>query len=94
MQRRVQGATPARRLRELTDVLEALTVARPLVLVLEDLHWSDAATVELLAALARRWQFLQGSGLAEWPDGTVASCYQFRHALYQQVIYDRVPVGR
>jgi predicted ATPase/DNA-binding winged helix-turn-helix (wHTH) protein len=54
VQRRVQGATPARMLRELTDVLEALTVARPLVLVLEDLHWSDAATVELLAALARR----------------------------------------
>jgi predicted ATPase len=24
----------------------------------------------------------------------VAGCYQFRHALYQQVIHDRVPVGR
>jgi predicted ATPase len=54
VQRRVQGATPVRMLRELTEALEALTAARPLVLVLEDLHWSDAATVALLAALARR----------------------------------------
>jgi AAA ATPase domain len=54
VQRWVQGATPARMVRELSDALEAQTVARPLVLVLEDLHWSDAATVELLAALARR----------------------------------------
>ena len=38
----------------MTEALEALTVERPLVLVLEDLHWSDYSTVELLATLARR----------------------------------------
>ena len=27
---------------------------RPLVLVLDDLHWSDGASLELIAALARR----------------------------------------
>ena len=48
------GATQARMLRELAEALEALTAARPLVLVLEDLHWSDASTVEALALLARR----------------------------------------
>src|SRR5262249_32949088 len=32
----------------------SLTAVKPLVLVLEDLHWSDHATVELLARLARR----------------------------------------
>jgi hypothetical protein len=39
---------------ELIDTLEALSAVKPLVLVLEDLHWSDRATVELLARLARR----------------------------------------
>src|SRR5262249_62422073 len=34
----------------------ALTAARPLILVLEDLHWSDYATLELLACVARRWE--------------------------------------
>ena len=34
--------------------LEALSAERPLVLMLEDLHWSDASTVEVLALLARR----------------------------------------
>jgi DNA-binding winged helix-turn-helix (wHTH) protein len=48
------GVTPARMLRELTEVLEVLTAARPLVLVLEDLHWSDRATLEWLAYVVRR----------------------------------------
>jgi DNA-binding winged helix-turn-helix (wHTH) protein/predicted ATPase len=46
------GTTQARMLRELAEALEA--VARPLVLVLEDLHWSDPSTVAALAWLARR----------------------------------------
>src|SRR5262245_15478544 len=50
----VSGVTPARMLRELTEALEVLTTARPLVLVLEDLHWSDHATLEWLAYMVRR----------------------------------------
>ena len=38
-------------LREMAGALEALTAERPVVLVLEDLHWSDAATLDLLAFL-------------------------------------------
>jgi predicted ATPase len=41
-------------LRELSDALDALGADLPLVLVVEDLHWSDSATVDLLAMLARR----------------------------------------
>jgi DNA-binding winged helix-turn-helix (wHTH) protein/predicted ATPase len=48
------GVTPAQMLRELTDTLEAFTVERPLVLVLEDLHWSDPATLAWLAYMARK----------------------------------------
>ena len=54
VQRRVVGATPARMLREAVEALDALAAERPLVLVLEDLHWSDPSTVDLMAAVARR----------------------------------------
>ncbi|ETW95600.1 MAG: hypothetical protein ETSY2_47905, partial [Candidatus Entotheonella gemina] len=38
----------------LTEALEVLTVDKPLVLVLEDLHWSDVSTLDWLAYVARR----------------------------------------
>jgi hypothetical protein len=48
------GATPARMRRELAQALDVLTADAPLVLVLEDLQWSDRSTVDLLAHLAQR----------------------------------------
>jgi DNA-binding winged helix-turn-helix (wHTH) protein/tetratricopeptide (TPR) repeat protein len=54
LQRTAGGATQTRMLRELTEALEVLTTERPLVLVLEDLHWSDASTLAWLAYVARR----------------------------------------
>jgi len=52
----VQGATQQRMLREIAEAIEVGTVQRPLVLLLEDLHWSDQSTVELLTYLAKRRQ--------------------------------------
>src|SRR5215813_1203289 len=54
VQRRARGATRDRMLRELVEALDALTQDAPLVLLLEDLHWSDSATIDLLRMLARR----------------------------------------
>ena len=54
LQREVQGVTRERMLRELAEALEVLSAETPLLLVLEDLHWSDASTLGLLASLARR----------------------------------------
>jgi predicted ATPase/DNA-binding winged helix-turn-helix (wHTH) protein len=48
------GATRERMLREMARALEILTTEMPLLLVLEDLHWSDSSTLDLLAMLARR----------------------------------------
>ncbi len=45
---------PARMLREIADALELFTLQRALVLVLEDLQWSDPSTIDLLARMARR----------------------------------------
>ena len=54
LQRKTQGATRERMLRELTEAVETLTAERPLVLWLEDLHWCDYATLDLISFLARR----------------------------------------
>jgi DNA-binding winged helix-turn-helix (wHTH) protein len=54
LQSEILGATRERMRRELCQALEALTAETPLVLVLEDLHWADHATLDLISALARR----------------------------------------
>ena len=54
LQRELQGTTRERMLREMATLLEILTVEMPLVLVLEDLHWSDPSTLDLAAMIARR----------------------------------------
>src|SRR4029453_2050014 len=48
------GATREVMLRELAEALESLTAVQPLMLVLEDLHWSDYSTLDVLAMLVRR----------------------------------------
>src|SRR5262245_31078205 len=50
----ITPVTSEKMLRELADALEVLTAQDALILVLEDLHWSDTSTIELLAYLARR----------------------------------------
>ena len=52
------------------------------------------AVEEQCTRLARREQFLRLAGTTEWPDGTVAARYSFLHALYQEVLYERVTTGR
>lgn len=48
------GATRERMLREMADVIDALASQSPLLLALEDLHWSDYSTLDLVSYLARR----------------------------------------
>jgi DNA-binding winged helix-turn-helix (wHTH) protein len=54
LERRALGGTQERMLREAAEALESVAAGRPLVLLLEDLHWADPSTVDLLAWLARR----------------------------------------
>ena len=49
-----QGVTQNRMLREMVEALEAMAAHAPIVMVVEDLHWSDPSTLDPLAALARR----------------------------------------
>jgi tetratricopeptide (TPR) repeat protein len=54
LQSEMQLVTQQRMLREMAEALEALAAEMPLVLLLEDLHWSDFSTLELLSVIARR----------------------------------------
>ena len=45
-------------------------------------------------ALAHQQHVVQAHGTVVWPDGTVTGCYRFRHALYQELLYERIPVHR
>ncbi len=56
LSREVFGATRERMLREMSEALEAMAVEMPLVLILEDLHWSDYSTLDLISYLARQRQ--------------------------------------
>ena len=52
--RELVGVNPERMLREMGEFLDRYTDSRPLLLVTEDLHWADRATVQLIDYLARR----------------------------------------
>ena len=54
LQSHAMGATRERMLREMAEVIETLSSEAPLLLVLEDLHWSDYSTLDLISYLARR----------------------------------------
>lgn len=48
------GGSVAPSLGEICEALEALSQNEPLLIVFEDIHWADATTLDLIAALARR----------------------------------------
>ncbi len=50
----VFGATRERMLREFCEFLEVVSAERPWVVIIEDLHWGDPATVDVVSRFARR----------------------------------------
>jgi predicted ATPase len=55
----------------------------------------DAEPVEVgCARLARHGVFVARSGSTAWPDGTPAELYCFRHDLYRELLYERLPATR
>jgi tetratricopeptide (TPR) repeat protein len=51
---RARAASPERLKRELSSFVANITAVLPLVIVIDDLHWADASTVEVLAYLLSR----------------------------------------
>ncbi len=54
LRRSTFGVTRERMLREMAELVEVVTSDRTVVLVLEDLHWSDSSTLELISYLSQR----------------------------------------
>lgn len=52
--RAIAVSSPARMMRELTRCFEELTLLRPIVLWLDDVHWADPATVDAIDATMSR----------------------------------------
>ena len=78
-------------------VLEAASVAglaHTVAVVAAGVETADEVIETQCAGLAQRGLFLHAHGVEAWPDGTVTGRYGFRHTLYQQVVYARLPVGR
>ena len=48
----------------------------------------------ILRGAGTRQYFLRPAGYSEWPDGTQAARYGFRHALYQYLWNERVPISQ
>jgi len=76
------------------EVLEAASVAGmsfavPLVSVATSKSLLEAEGI--CESLARRERFICRDGMEEWPDRTLATRYRFRHALHQDVAYQRIP---
>jgi predicted ATPase len=79
------------------SMLEAASVAgleSTVAVIAAGIEAAEEAVEAQCAELAQRGQFLRAHGVEEWPDGTVTGRYGFRHTLYQQVLYERVPVAR
>src|SRR5262249_58579353 len=54
LQQEILGATRERMVREVCEALDAIAAERCLILILEDLHWVDHSTLDVISALARR----------------------------------------
>ena len=65
----------------IAELIRILAARRPLVLVLEDLHWADEMTVRLLAFLARRLQPLRALVLVTAREEEVGDVPVLRRAL-------------
>jgi DNA-binding winged helix-turn-helix (wHTH) protein len=62
LRRELAGVGPDRMLREMAELLDRYTEQRPLLIVTEDLHWSDRSTLQLMDYIARR----RGSARLMW----------------------------
>ena len=80
------AGSPARMLREMADAIEALTAESPLLLVLEDVHWSDASTLDLLAYIARRRERARVMIVGTYRPGEASSGAHSLRAVVQELL--------
>ena len=90
--RRIEALAPeARRVLEAASVVgEAFAVAA----VAAGVQGSIEDVEAVCDGLATQRHFLDDTGWTVWPDGTRGGTYRFQHALYRQVLYERLGTMR
>ncbi len=86
LKQEILGATRERMLREICEALETITATEPVVLILEDLHWADSSTLDLVSALARSPMSARLLLIATYRSTDVARSAQPLHALKRDLV--------
>ncbi len=85
LQQRARGTSRERMLRELAETAEGFSTTRPLVLVLEDLHWSDESTLDWVTYMARRREPAKLLILATYRPTEVLANHHSLHGVVQEL---------
>jgi DNA-binding winged helix-turn-helix (wHTH) protein/tetratricopeptide (TPR) repeat protein len=90
-------ASRERMKRELVTFIEEVSHARPLVLIVDDLHWADASTVEFIEYLSRKFEALRTLVLIAYrQEEMIRTRHPFlavRHALQRRGRFQEVSLG-
>lgn len=86
LQRRVQGTTHERMLREVTEAIEAFAAEKGLALILDDLQWSDYSTLELISYLAHLRQRVRLMVIGTYRPAEVALANHPLHGVKQELL--------
>jgi DNA-binding winged helix-turn-helix (wHTH) protein/tetratricopeptide (TPR) repeat protein len=96
LQRETIGATKERMLREFGDALAAFAAGGPLVLLLEDLHWADPSTCDLLLRLSQQCHRQSWLVLGTFRPAEVRASHPLRRCHQEMQFHHQshdVPVG-
>jgi predicted ATPase len=58
------------------------------------LQWPVEHVESRCDTLTRQGAFIAAQGFLTWPDGTATVCYEFRHVLYREVLYERLGMAQ
>jgi hypothetical protein len=102
MRREAQAASQERMKRELAALFEDLSKSRPVIVFLDDLHWADVSTIDLLNYLARRFADMRLLVLVTYRPSDMAlaqnrfasvSADLHPHGLFEHVAIESLAVG-
>ncbi len=102
MRRNAPAVSQERMKRELATLFEDLSRGRPVVVFLDDLHWADVSTIDVLNYLARRFADLRLLVLVTYRPSDMAlaqnrfasvSADLHAHGLFEHVPLDSLSVG-
>ena len=102
MRREAEAASQERMKRELAALFEDLSRSRPLVVFLDDLHWADVSTIDILNYLARRFADMRLLILVTYRPSDMAlaqnrfsnvSADLHPHGLFEHVALDSLAAG-